>query len=229
MDLPRAQFDAHMAILAGRGDAWTLDEALASLQRPDPPPRDPVVVTFDDGSSDFADTVVPIVVEHRIPVTLYLATGYVDEQRALPHGGRPLSWAALRDARSTGMVTVGSHTHGHTVLARVPASMAGEELDRSIELIGAHLGAAAEHFAYPKGLAGSPAVAAEVRKRFRSAALAGTRTNTYGATDPYRLHRSPVQAADGIRWFDAKLRGGMALEGDVRRALDRVRYARATT
>ena len=229
LDMPRGQFDEQMAALAERGDAASLDGALDALGRAEAPARDPVVVTFDDGSADFVDVVVPVMVEHRIPVTLYLATGYVAEQRPLPYGGRPPSWAGLADVLSTGLVTIGSHTDSHALLARAPGTVARDELDRSISLIAEHLGVRAEHFAYPKGILGSPPAEAAVRVRFRSAALGGTRPNPYGATDPYRLARSPIQAADGMRWFDAKVRGGMGLEDDVRRALNRWRYAKATT
>jgi hypothetical protein len=68
-----------------------------------------------------------------------------------------------------------------------------------------------------------------VRARFRSAALAGTRPNRYGATDPYRLSRSPIQLSDGMRWFEAKLDGGMALEDRLRQVINRGRYAGAVT
>ena len=43
-------------------------------------------------------------------------------------------------------------------------------------------------------------------------------------TDPYRLHRSPIQASDGDRWFTAKARGGMRFEDDLRRTANRLRY-----
>ena len=74
-----------------------------------------------------------------------------------------------------------------------------------------------------------PPPIARSRARFRSAALAGTRPNPYGATDPYRLHRSPVQVADGMRWFERKLAGGMRVEDDVRRLANRARYVGATS
>ena len=68
-----------------------------------------------------------------------------------------------------------------------------------------------------------------MRSRFRSAALAGTRPNPVGGTDPYRLARSPVQVSDGMHYFDSKLAGGMALEDDLRRLVNRVRYTGART
>jgi hypothetical protein len=78
-------------------------------------------------------------------------------------------------------------------------------------------------------VAGSPAADQAVRARFRSAAVAGTRPNPFGATDPYALARSPVQRSDGLRWFERKVAGGMALEDALRRLLNRRRYASATT
>jgi peptidoglycan/xylan/chitin deacetylase (PgdA/CDA1 family) len=135
----------------------------------------------------------------------------------------------LRDIVGTGLVAVGSHTHSHALLDRLPAGQVEDELDRSVKLIEDNLGVTPRHFAYPKALLGSPAAQAAVRSRFRSAAVAGTRANPYGRTDPYRLRRSPIQVADGMRWFRHKARGGMALEDDVRRLANRRRYQGAVT
>ena len=103
------------------------------------------------------------------------------------------------------------------------------ELDRSIELIGEHVGRPPLDFAYPKAVPGSSTADQEVRRRFRSAALAGTRPNPFGATDPHRLARSPIQRSDGMHWFERKVGGGMAMEDGLRRVLNRWRYAGATT
>jgi peptidoglycan/xylan/chitin deacetylase (PgdA/CDA1 family) len=126
-------------------------------------------------------------------------------------------------------VEVGSHTHSHRLLDRIPASDAEEELDRSIDLIGAKLGEPPRHFAYPKAVLGSEVAQRDVRARFRSAALAGTRPNTPGATDPFRLARSPIQVSDGMRWFERKVLGGMWMEDSLRRLSHSWRYARART
>jgi peptidoglycan/xylan/chitin deacetylase (PgdA/CDA1 family) len=218
-----------MAALAASGRAATLDDALHALDGSMPADRrdDPVVVTFDDGTADFADLVLPILVEHKVPAVLYVATEFLDSGREFPDRGTPLSWSALRDAVASGLVTVGSHSHSHALFDRLdPAAVAGE-LDRSRELIAEHAGVEAHHFAYPKALAGSAEAAHAIRARFRSAAVAGTRPNPYGRTDPYRLHRSPVQLGDGMRWFEHKLAGGMHTEDDLRRVANRLRYAGA--
>jgi peptidoglycan/xylan/chitin deacetylase (PgdA/CDA1 family) len=225
VDLPADLFEEQMAELAADARAVALDDALTRLRDPAVPKTDPVVVTFDDGTADFVDVALPILERHRVPAVLYVATDFVERGHEFPDHGTPASWAGLRDALSTGLVTIGSHTHTHALLDRVPVAEAEAELDRSRELIGERLGVTAEHFAYPKAVLGSPGAAAAVRERFRSAAVAGTRPNRYGTADPYRLTRSPIQVADGLRWFRRKAAGGMALEGALREALDRRRYA----
>jgi peptidoglycan/xylan/chitin deacetylase (PgdA/CDA1 family) len=229
VDLPLAAFADQMAFLAAQTTVVTLSEGLARVADPGATKEPLVAVTFDDGTADFADEAVPVLVEHQVHATLYVATQFLDEGRAFPDDGAPLSWAALADAASTGVVEVGSHTHSHALLDRLPSAAVAGELDRSIELIGEHVGRAPRHFAYPKAVMGSPAADAAVRERFASAAVAGTRVNGYGSTDPYRLARSPIQVSDGTRWFEAKARGGMAFEDTLRRTVNKARYRGKTS
>lgn len=231
VDLDPAVFDDQMATVAGQGGALTIDEAAAMLVDPAPQPGGPppVVVTFDDGTVDFVDEVLPVIVRHRVPVTLYVATAHLEHGLPFPGDGPPMSWAGLAEAVSTGLVTVGSHTHGHRLLDRLAPAAIDDELDRSIELIGDRVGVQAAHFAYPKAVPPSPAADRAVRHRFRTAALAGTRLNAFGRTDLHRLARSPIQASDGARYFRRKLAGGMRTEDALRQIANRRRYARATT
>ncbi len=229
IDLDPVVFEEQMAALRASGRVVALGDALDRLTNPPASADSQVVVTFDDGTADFAEVALPIMVRHRVPATLYLATAFVDEGRSFPDNGRPLSWSALADACATGLVNVGSHTHTHRLLDRLPGRDVADELDRSIDLIGERLGRAPVDFAYPKAVLGSPEAAREVRRRFRSAAIAGNRTNPYGRSDAYRLGRSPIQMSDGMRWFEHKAAGGMALEGTARRWVDRIRYSRSAS
>jgi peptidoglycan/xylan/chitin deacetylase (PgdA/CDA1 family) len=227
MDLSPSAFEDQVAWLARRRRVVDLDTAADELSAGGPP-QPGVVVTFDDGTEDWLEVVLPILERHGVPATFYVATGFVEDRRPLPGGGRPISWPALRDLDSSDLVTVGSHTHDHLLLDRLPADRVEAELDRSIELLADHLGAPPRHFAYPKAVAGSPSAEAAVRERFRTAVLAGTRANQAGA-DLHRLWRSPIQPSDGERFFRAKADGGLGLEDDLRRAVNRFRHRSATT
>jgi peptidoglycan/xylan/chitin deacetylase (PgdA/CDA1 family) len=237
IDLEPSVFDEQMAWLASSGRVVTLDAAVDLL---DPAGSrdgaaapagadDPVVVTFDDGTADLADVATPVLLRHGVPATVYLATRFIDEAVPFPADGTPLSWSAVRDMASTGLVSFGSHTHSHRLLDRLPPDEAADELDRSRELIEDAVDAPVQHFAYPKAVAASAQVEPLVRDRYRSAALAGGRPNPYGRTDVHRLARTAVQVSDGTAYFVRKACGGMALEDSLRHAANRVRYRAAAS
>ena len=232
VDLPTPLFEEQMAELAASGRVVTLDRAIDLLTGPGEQPGsgdpggagDPVVLTFDDGTTDLAELATPILERHGLPATLYLATDYVDRRLSFRADGLALSWGAVTEMASTGVWSMESHTHTHALLDRTPDAQVAGELDRSIELIAEHTGRTPVHFAYPKSLAGTPAADRAVRERFRSAALSGTRINPFDRTDPWRLARSSIQIGDGMTWFRHKAAGGLRAEDDVRRVLNRVRY-----
>lgn len=228
IDLPTDLFSQQVEALAEAGNVVSLDVAVDRLASGSVTGTDSVVVTFDDGTADFASEVVPILERFRVPATLYVATDFIERSRSFPHDGTPLSWSALAAAQSTGLVTVGSHTHTHALLDRASPAVVADELDRSMALIEDRLGTTPAHFAYPKALGATGAAEAEVRRRFRSAALGGGKANRYRHTDMYRLQRTSIQVTDGMRWFRCKAAGGMALEGTLRRMINR-RYAGAAT
>lgn len=225
VDVDAPVFAAQMDVLAATHEVVDLDRAAELLDHPTAPDGRPVaVLTFDDGTADFVEHALPILVERQLPSTLYVATGHVEDRRPFFAEGRPISWAGLAEAHSTGLVTVGSHTNDHLLLDRTAVVPAVADVDRSIQLVAEHVGEPPSHFAYPKALVASGALEEEIRARFRTAAVAGTRPNPYGSTDLHRLRRSPIQAADGMRFFERKLRGGMWLEDDLRVLANNWRY-----
>src|SRR6185436_5861531 len=104
------------AKLAAAKRVVSLSRALQMLSGSEPPSAAPVVLTFDDGTEDFTQTVVPILQQFDVPTTLYVATSYIEESRAFSDAAKPTSWTALADACSTGLVDIGSHTHSHRLL-----------------------------------------------------------------------------------------------------------------
>jgi len=222
VDLPSDMFNSQIEMLAASDSVMSLDDAVDALNAGvDLAGR--AVVTFDDGTADFVDLAVPILQNHGVPATLFVATKFVDEGIEFPDSGMPVTWAGLAEAVSTGLITIGSHTHSHVLLDRLEPDRVAEELDRSVDLIGEHLDVEARHFAYPKALEPSADADRAVRARFASASLAGTRANPRG-TDVHRLMRSPIQVLDGQRWFARKVSGGLRLEDDLRAMVNRRRY-----
>jgi peptidoglycan/xylan/chitin deacetylase (PgdA/CDA1 family) len=215
IDLPVAAFEDQMAYLASRDTTCSLDQAL------DGDGRGGTVVSVDDGFADFHEHVLPALVRHRVPAILYLATGLVaDGRRVGLDDPRPLTWAQLQEAVSTGLVSVGSHTHGHASLLHASETTAEDEMRRSKELIEDRLGVACEHFAYPWAVASAAAERAALRL-FRTAALPAWKTNRKGRIDLHRLGRVPVLRGDGTSFFRAKVNGMLDGEAFAYRILRR--------
>jgi peptidoglycan/xylan/chitin deacetylase (PgdA/CDA1 family) len=248
VDLDPPMFERQLAYLAEHHSVLTLDEAVTELTAgvadgwvsssdsssvnddrsgmtaPEQDGRRGVVITFDDGTPDFTDVVVPALERHNLSATLYVATRFVDEALAFPWGAPPASWAALRESLATGHITIGSHTHTHSLLDRLSIDAIGEDLDLSIELIREQLNVSPRHFAYPKAVPGSAAAEIAVRRRFDTASLATSRVNQPGKTDLHRLWRTPIQRGDDFDTFTMKANGGLRLEGELRSLAARARY-----
>ena len=199
-------------------DDDTTDDATTHDAESSGSPR--VVLTFDDGTSDWADVVLPELAERGLPATFYVATDFVERGVPFPDAGDPIGWSGLAELASSDLVTIGSHTHTHLTLDDADASTTVDELDRSVELIEDRLGVPCRHFAYPRAVRPSAAAEPIVRRRFDSAVLAGNRVNVAGRADPHRLGRHALTRSDTHTTFARKAEGGARLEGWLRARRD---------
>lgn len=219
IDLHSAAFRRQIEWLAGHDRVLSLEESLQGDN------GGGLVVTFDDGYRDFHSNVLPVLVAHRVPAILYLATGLVVEDE---HPDR-MDWSQLREVVSTGLVTVGAHTHSHANLSSLPEPAIEEELRRSKSLIEDRLQVPCRDFAYPWAV-GSSSADRLVRTYFASAALHAWRTNRAGRIDPHRLGRTPVLRSDGDSvLFRAKAAGMLDSESFAYRLLGRGPWERKRT
>ncbi len=87
----RSRFERLRAL---RATVLSLDEALARQHEGSLPGR-AVVLTFDDGTADFHDLVVPLLEEYNFPATVFVATrGVGSTARAYPGYASYLVWRA---------------------------------------------------------------------------------------------------------------------------------------
>jgi peptidoglycan/xylan/chitin deacetylase (PgdA/CDA1 family) len=219
IELPSEAFERHLEQLVSAENLLTLDDLLSGGN------DGGVVVSFDDGYHDFYEAALPLLVKHRVPAVLYLATGLVEgEDQASPLPGA-LTWSQLRESIDTGLVTVGSHTHGHVDLSQTTEAAAEDEMRRSKDLIEDHLGTPCSHFAYPWAVS-SAASDRAARRLFRTAARDAWTTNRSARIDPYRLGRVPILRSDGDFFFRRKVNGQLDTEAWLYRALGRGPWGR---
>jgi peptidoglycan/xylan/chitin deacetylase (PgdA/CDA1 family) len=74
-----SDFVRQMQFLRAHYDVVSLDEAFAEEEAHGKRPR--AVVTFDDGEVGLYDTLLSLLAEMRLPVTLYIATGQIEDGR----------------------------------------------------------------------------------------------------------------------------------------------------
>lgn len=207
-DLAVDDFRAQLALLA-RHRVVALDAALDELEAGDDRPK--VVLTFDDGFADVHTTALPLLAEHGLPFTLYLATAYVGglmhwDGSTASAPGPALDWDEVADLAGSPLCTLGNHTHTH---AR-PADLSADELDRCSAELERRIGVRPRHFAYTWGVP-VPGMEPELRARFRSAVTGRLGRNRPGV-DPMRLARVPVRRTDPLAFFAAKLSGRLLPE-----------------
>ena len=75
-----AAFDARMAFVAARFNVLPLDEAIERVGA-GTLPRRALCITFDDGYADNFHVALPILRKHRLPATIFVASGFLDGGR----------------------------------------------------------------------------------------------------------------------------------------------------
>jgi len=118
-------------------------------------PARPLVITFDDGYADFAETALPALVARRLPSTLYVTTGMLrGGQRRIPKVAGPakmLAWDQLAEMEEHG-VEIGGHSHTHPELDLMRPDREQAEIRLCKELLEDELRHPITTFAYPFGL-----------------------------------------------------------------------------
>ena len=199
----------------------TIVDLETALRRWDEPGADQLaVVTFDDGFESTYTKAFPTLSRLNIPFTLYVTTGFVagDQVMGGASGRDALTWSMIKEMESTGLLTVGSHTHTHIDVRKSSPDALRKELEKSDDIIGTEVGVEVRHFAYPWGY-WSDIADSVVRDRYASAALGSRRPGSIRNFDSLKLFRVPIQSSDGTRWFQTRLDRGLQTEELARRAI----------
>jgi peptidoglycan/xylan/chitin deacetylase (PgdA/CDA1 family) len=196
VDLPVEVFRAQLGELRAFAQVCSLDDAVFRLERKMESHRPLVVITFDDGFDNFRTHAWPILDELQLPATLYVPVGFLDRTSGTPLSGadglEPLTWAALRELAADPRITIGSHSWSHRDVRQIEIRELRSDLRRSRERLEHETGKPVEHFCYPQAK-WSRTAEKEVQAAYRTAVVAGGRTNFSRHFNPMRLARVPVR------------------------------------
>lgn len=160
-------------------------------------PANPVLLTFDDGFSDFYTEALPVLQRYNFVATLYIVTAYINEtSRWLQREGeatRPmLTWDQVVSISKAGIECAG-HTHTHPELDTLPLSRAREEIVQCKRLLEQYIGQEVLSFAYPYGYH-TTGIKQLVKDAGYTSACAVKYEMCTETTDPFALTRLIVNA-----------------------------------
>jgi peptidoglycan/xylan/chitin deacetylase (PgdA/CDA1 family) len=153
--LPTAVFERQMAYVARAYRVLPLDELVDRLGRGDLP-ANALAITFDDGFRDNLTHAAPILARHRLPATVFLATGFIGTA-AVPWFDRIAAafkttvapsftapWGAAVPLGSVGE-RLAAVARSQAYLKTVPHPAFDEQVDRICAAVGGHAGELAKN------------------------------------------------------------------------------------
>lgn len=202
LSLPPEIFRRQMEFLHLNGyQVYTAGEYAALLRKGLEASRPSVVLTFDDGYANFAETVVPVLRGYGYRATVYIQTDYIGKESAftsildLPL----LSGAEIKRLSEEGF-EIGSHTLSHSNLAGLALDQARNEIVRSKVVLEDLTGKEVRTLCYPRGDYNREIVEL-VKEAGYQAAVSLRVGNRNTIADIYTLSRITIGPRDGLDYF----------------------------
>ena len=181
-------FRRHVAYLARH---FALTSVASYLD--DRPTSDRAVLTFDDGTADFAENALPILQTHGATGTVYLVTGETTNAWDVRLGDAEVPLMSPEQISTlVDHMEFGGHTRRHVDLATLAPNEYQDEIDRNRAEVEALTGRPCRTFCYPYGRTRESS-----EEAVRRAGYVGAVTTEKGANDPFvdpfRLRRIAVR------------------------------------
>jgi peptidoglycan/xylan/chitin deacetylase (PgdA/CDA1 family) len=173
-------------------------------------PDKPVLITFDDGYADIAESALPLLVSYRFAAVVLIVTDFIGGtnlwkgevglgMQSLLSAAQIRSWAAQG-------IEFGSHTRTHPDLTTLSPLELSEEVGGSVGVLEQLTGSRPTAFAYPYGC-WNEAVREYARGIF-DVCLSTIPGFNWAATDHSLMRRLAVSPTDGIFNFACLMRFG---------------------
>ncbi len=130
MTVTTAVFASHLKFLKDNGYTviplrQLLDYRLG--KGPAPAPRS-VVITVDDGHHSVYDTMLPLVQQYHIPITLFIYPS------AISNASYAMTWEQLKTLQETGLFNIQSHTYWHPNFKQEKKRLTPAEYDKFVTI-----------------------------------------------------------------------------------------------
>jgi peptidoglycan/xylan/chitin deacetylase (PgdA/CDA1 family) len=156
------QFAAELNLLISLGAHQVTMEAVADyLERNEPLPPRPVVITFDDANRCVLEYAVPELRARGWQAMLFVPAAY-------PGSVGAIGWDELRALAAEGY-EIGAHSYDHVKVHRLTPEQAARQMGEARAVLERETGAAVRFFAYPYGYFSDAAIAQLQHHGYRGA------------------------------------------------------------
>ncbi len=224
-----AQFDRQIATLLSFADIVPLAELPGRLADGSQIKKPLVSLTFDDGYANFHSQALPVLKRYGVPATAFVVTGSIGKSdpmpfdrwalnhstRIAPEGWRALNWKELEDCVTSGLVTIGAHSHQHLRGSQCSAAQIADEVGYSREVLRSRLGEKhSTEYSYPYGNSKLGDVSRSYVAAVKAAGFKIAVTTDLGLvtsqTDIFTLPRLEAHMMDSPGVMKAKALGALA-------------------
>lgn len=169
-----------------------------------------VVITFDDGFRDFFTTAFPILKKYNFSATVFLPTGFIDNERSSFKDKECMTWNEVRQLSKDGII-FGSHTVSHPQLKILSSKEIENEIKTSKNKIEDEIGITVKSFCHPYAFPEDKEYGITLRMLLKKCRYINGVTTKIGTAnksqDKYFYPRLPANSDDDIAFFEAKLQG----------------------
>ena len=200
-----------------------LADLLECIGKEGRPARGIVSISFDDGYEDFYTDVYPFLRKHKLPATVFVATGYVGKEWPFVKSHpKILTWEQIEEI-SDNNIEIGAHTVTHPNLQKEKPEEAIYEIVKSKGEIEKHLGRSVRFFSYPFGKYTSQVL--EIVEKAGFEAGVGGMGTVHKDSNIFALNRVRVDRSTTFLQFKARLTKAVdwstGIEQTVRKLLRR--------
>lgn len=153
---PPKVFAEQMDWLKSHAQVVALRHLVELLSKRKALPERAVALTFDDGFLDFYKQAEPVLHQHSLPATVFLATGWCGKTNSWlgqPSWVEPqplMDWSKVAKLSQRG-IEFGGHSVSHPALTDIPGTQMENEVADCQKAIEEHTGTTAKLFCYPYG------------------------------------------------------------------------------
>ncbi|MDP1721862.1 MAG: polysaccharide deacetylase family protein [Candidatus Gottesmanbacteria bacterium] len=145
LSTPPSIFKSQLDTLKSAGyTTVTFDELAAFFDGTSSLPSKPVILTFDDGYSDFYFNAYPILAGAGMKGVAFISTGLIG-------GGAYMTWSQVEEIARSPFVVVAAHSMHHYVLTKSNTAILKNELEESKKILQQHAPYPINWMAYPYG------------------------------------------------------------------------------